>query len=150
MGARPSTRWRISSSLVSERPKLLDKARYQNPDKRSNRAYHKPMDKSKKTQQEPGHDGRFVRSAAWVDRKLTPLFGPPPLGPYSAEEKHAAAPCPVCGHPMGEHVIDHTTPNAILNCPAPIDRSLEHETSSPLDELGMPLREPRRSRANVR
>jgi hypothetical protein len=50
---------------------------------------------------------------------------------------------------MGEHVIDHTTPNAILNCPAPIDHSLEHENTSPLDELGMPLREPKRARANV-
>ena len=108
------------------------------------------MDKSKRTQDTSGRGGPFVRSAAWVDRKLTPVFGPPPVGPYGAEEKTAAASCPVCGHAMGEHVIDHTTPNAILNCPAPIDHSLEHETTSPLDELGMPLREARRPRSNAR
>jgi hypothetical protein len=108
------------------------------------------MDTSKKTKSAHDHDGRLVRSAAWVDRKLTPLFGPPPVGPYGVEEEHAAAPCPVCGHPMGEHVIDHSTPNALLNCPAPIDHSLEHDSTSPLDELGMPLREPRRSRTDAR
>jgi hypothetical protein len=107
------------------------------------------MDTSKKTPRAPG-DGRLVRSAAWVDRKLNPIFGPPPVGPYVVEDQHAAAACPVCGHAMGEHVIDHTTPNAILNCPAPIDHSLEHENTSPLDELGMPLREPKKARAGVR
>ncbi|AWB86317.1 hypothetical protein C3E77_06625 [Mycetocola zhujimingii] len=53
------------------------------------------------------------------------------------EAERAAAPCPVCGHPMSEHVIDHSTSNPILICPAPIDHNRIPETTSPLDELGM-------------
>jgi hypothetical protein len=89
-------------------------------------------------------DGRLVRSAAWVDRKLTPVFGPPPVGPYADDNRAAVDTCPVCGHPMGEHTIDHSMRNAVLECPAPIDHNLEHPNHSPLDELGMPLRGPRR------
>ena len=91
-------------------------------------------------------DGRLVRSAAWVDRKLTPVFGPPPVGPYADDADDSRVPtttCPVCGHPMVEHRIDHSTPNAILECPAPIDHNLEFNDHSPLDEFGMPLRGPR-------
>lgn len=91
----------------------------------------------------PGEDNRFVRSAAWVDRKLTPVFGAPPISPYGEETEQSIAICPVCGHPMSEHVIDHSTPNAILECPAPIDHTLEHESTSPLDEFGMPSRKPK-------
>jgi hypothetical protein len=96
-------------------------------------------------------EGRFVRSAAWIDRKLMPVFGAPPISSADDGDRHAGAdsPCPVCGHPMGEHTIDHSTPNAILECPAPIDRSLERETHSPLDEFGMPLRGPRRTAKNT-
>ncbi|MET1052065.1 MAG: hypothetical protein ABWX65_05435 [Mycetocola sp.] len=89
-------------------------------------------------------DGRLVRSAAWVDRKLTPVFGPPPVGSLDDDGRVPSTSCPVCGHPMGEHRIDHSTPNAILECPAPIDHTLEYNQHSPLDEFGMPLRGPRR------
>ena len=106
------------------------------------------MVRSKKTETT---DGRLVRSAAWIDRKLMPVFGAPPITLGNADEHDSAyaAACPVCGHPMGEHTIDHSTPNAILECPAPIDRTLEHETHSPLNEFGMPLREPRRTAKNT-
>ncbi|HET8958550.1 MAG TPA: hypothetical protein VFM95_08865 [Microcella sp.] len=43
--------------------------------------------------------------------------------------------CPVCGHAMSEHTIDHSTPNAVLHCPVAYERpapSTEH-----LNELGM-------------
>lgn len=88
-------------------------------------------------------DGRLVRSAAWVDRKLTPVFGPPPVGPYADDGRAPVSTCPVCGHPMAEHRIDHSARNAILECPAPIDHNLEFNDHSPLDELGMPLHGPR-------
>ncbi|GHD40350.1 hypothetical protein D9V29_04590 [Mycetocola manganoxydans] len=96
-------------------------------------------------------DGRLVRSAAWIDRKLMPVFGAPPVSTDDGVRSGGTVPsCPVCGHPMGEHSIDHSTPNALLECPAPIDHSLELENYSPLDELGMPVREPRRARAKTR
>ncbi len=85
-------------------------------------------------------DGRLVRSAAWVDRKLNPVFGPPPVGPYGDDDRAAVSTCPVCGHPMGEHHIDRTARDAVLECPAPIDHNLELNDHSPLDEFGMPLR----------
>ena len=93
-------------------------------------------------------DGRLVRSAAWVDRKLTPVFGPPPVGPYADDDRAPVTTCPVCGHPMDEHRIDHSARNAVLECPAPIDHNLEFNDHSPLDEFGMPLRGPRRPAKN--
>lgn len=79
-----------------------------------------------------------------------PVFGAPPISPAGDDTTADGklAPCPVCGHPMGEHTIDHSTRNAILECPAPIDHTLEHEHHSPLDEFGMPLRGPRRTAKN--
>jgi hypothetical protein len=107
------------------------------------------MVRSKKTETT---DGRLVRSAAWIDRKLMPVFGPPPISSSNdnADGNGAGPACPVCGHPMGEHTIDHSTRNAILECPAPIDHNLEHPNHSPLDEFGMPLRGPRRTAKNPR
>ena len=94
-------------------------------------------------------DGRLVRSAAWIDRKLMPVFGAPPISQGNDEPGNDAVPsCPVCGHPMGEHTIDHSTRNAILDCPAPIDHNLELQDHTPLDEFGMPLTEPRRTAKN--
>ncbi len=81
-----------------------------------------------------------------------PVFGPPPIssGNEDADGDGAGPACPVCGHPMGEHTIDHSARNAILECPAPIDHNLEHPNHSPLDEFGMPLRGPRRTAKNPR
>ena len=83
----------------------------------------------------PGQDG-YLKLVDWLNEKLYPLIGPPPLGPYEpVVERIGVAICPVCGSPMSEHFIDHSTPNAILNCPVahkpvPVD-------TSPLTELGM-------------
>ena len=51
-------------------------------------------------------------------------------------------PCPLCGHPMFEHVVDHSTPNTVLVCPTD-ERLPEHDETVPLNELGMPLTERR-------
>ena len=84
--------------------------------------------------------GGFVRVVDWVNQHLMGAFGPPPLGPY--EDVVAAATggvCPVCFHPMSEHIIDHSTPNAVLICP--VDHPPEYQSFAPLNEVGMPKRD---------
>ncbi|MFC5931007.1 hypothetical protein [Cryobacterium melibiosiphilum] len=52
--------------------------------------------------------------------------------------RHAESPpCPVCGHPMHEHTIDHSTPNTILNCPVPHPGGWDRDAFQPVNELGM-------------
>lgn len=52
--------------------------------------------------------------------------------------------CPLCGHPMGEHTIDHTVANAVLHCPVPdAERKPSPAAHEPLGELGMPASESR-------
>ncbi|HEV7956344.1 MAG TPA: hypothetical protein VGP10_04220 [Marisediminicola sp.] len=77
-----------------------------------------------------------------MNRKLMPAFGPPPLGPYEEVARRAnQGDCPVCGHDMGEHVIDHSTANAILLCPAQeLPGHGGRDDTSHLNELGMPIR----------
>lgn len=87
----------------------------------------------------PEHDNHSAPGHDQVDAEAATVH-PPEGRPQGEEGEHSDPICPVCGHPMSEHVIDHTTPNAILECPAPIDHSLEHDSTSPLDELGMPRR----------
>lgn len=83
----------------------------------------------------PGHGG-YLGLIDWLNEKLYPVIGPPPLGPYEPiVERIGVALCPVCGRPMSEHFIDHSTPDTILNCPVepepvPLD-------TSPLNEFGM-------------
>ncbi|MCU1439478.1 MAG: hypothetical protein JWP85_475 [Rhodoglobus sp.] len=73
----------------------------------------------------------------WFNEKVYKVVGPPPLGPYDpVVERVGAAACPVCGRPMSEHTIDHSTNNAILNCP--IEPPRQPFDASPLNELGMP------------
>ncbi|GAB3618613.1 hypothetical protein GCM10027416_31700 [Okibacterium endophyticum] len=43
--------------------------------------------------------------------------------------------CPVCGHDMSEHEIDHSTPDPLLKCPVRVPP--KEEPHSPIDELGM-------------
>lgn len=43
-------------------------------------------------------------------------------------------PCPICGRPMTEHSIDHSTTNAVLHCPAP--PLPERPDDEPVDEFG--------------
>jgi hypothetical protein len=54
----------------------------------------------------------MAKRATWVDRlnaMLIPKIGPPPLGPYNEDPLPPTGPkpCPVCGHPMDEHRVEH-------------------------------------------
>lgn len=80
---------------------------------------------------------RGVRLADWLDSHLVGVLGPPPLGPYGDVSAQVPGLCPICAHAMGEHLIDRSTSNAVLHCPAPIDGQFDHVDSSPLNELGM-------------
>jgi hypothetical protein len=85
----------------------------------------------------PGNS--FTRFFDRVDRALEPAFGSPPM---PADEETSAMPedqkpCPLCGRPMFEHVIDHSTANTVLQCPTD-ERLPEREVGGPLNELGMP------------
>jgi len=74
--------------------------------------------------------------ASHTDRKLFPVLGTPQLGPYDpVVERVGEAVCPVCGRPMSEHFVDHSTPNTILRCPVEHKRVLID--NSPINELGM-------------
>src|SRR6187402_2483427 len=73
----------------------------------------------------------------WLNEKVYKVAGPPPLGPYDPiVERVGEATCPVCGRPMAEHTIDHSTPSTILNCPVEHLPAPFHD--GPLNELGMP------------
>ena len=92
---------------------------------------------------EPRLDGETGRGLLgfieWLNEKVYRVAGPPPLGPYDpVVERVGAATCPVCGRPMSEHSIDHSTPDAILNCP--VERLPKPFDARPLNELGMPKR----------
>lgn len=91
----------------------------------------------------------FARVFEWLNEKLMGPIGPPPLGPYNGgrepEQRHedhverARGLCPVCGHAMGEHFIDHSSSNAVLHCPAlPL---IKTESTADLNEVGMPRRD---------
>ena len=86
----------------------------------------------------PPEGNVFIRFFDRVDRALTPVFGPPPISyddsPQTPVDQKA---CPICGHPMFEHVIDHSTSNTVLECPTE-ERLPEHDVAGPYNELGMP------------
>jgi hypothetical protein len=78
----------------------------------------------------------YVHFIEWLDSKLVRAMGPAPLGPYEQVVKRVGeAVCPVCGRPMTEHTIDHSTPNAILNCPT---GPKSEPADGPVNEFGMP------------
>ncbi|AWB95497.1 hypothetical protein DCE93_07340 [Agromyces badenianii] len=73
-----------------------------------------------------------------IDRALLPVFGPPPVtADEAAQAPNDEKACPICGHAMLEHVIDHSTPNTVLVCPTD-ERLPEREVAGPYNELGMP------------
>lgn len=80
--------------------------------------------------------GGYVGFIDWLNRRLLPAFGPPPVGPYETVVRQVGeAVCPVCGRPMSEHTIDHSTPETILNCP--VEHKPEPFDDEPMNELGM-------------
>lgn len=80
--------------------------------------------------------GGYVGFIDWLNAKLLPVLGPPPAGPYDTVVKQVGdALCPVCGRPMSEHTIDHSTPNTILNCP--VEHKPDPFDVEPVNELGM-------------
>ena len=59
---------------------------------------------------------------AWLNARLLPIIGPPPLGPYDDEvpvQERPVARCPLCGAPMTEHDIDRSGERTQLRCPLP-------------------------------
>ena len=96
-------------------------------------------------------DNAFTHFFDWVDRVLEPAFGPPPITLERDDERRPIAeePCPVCGHPMFEHVVDHRRPNAVLECPV-AERLPERSEVGPLNELGMAASGRRRERYEQR
>ncbi|HEY6800903.1 MAG TPA: hypothetical protein VI121_09685 [Agromyces sp.] len=99
----------------------------------------------------PPEGNTFTRFFDRIDRALLPAFGPTPM-PEDREVDDTPVdqrPCPLCGHPMFEHVVDHSTPNTVLVCPTD-ERLPEHDETTPLNELGMPLTERRREKHEAR
>ena len=76
----------------------------------------------------------------WLNRKLLPVIGPPPLGPWEASGGQEVPVCPVCGHELREHTLDSSTDNPVLTCPVAHPAGYERDADSPLNELGMPKR----------
>lgn len=60
------------------------------------------------TDQDSESEPFIDRATDWLNDKLRPYIGPPPLGPYGPEstEPESAKPCPVCGHPINEHRVE--------------------------------------------
>ncbi len=54
---------------------------------------------------------RLVRATNWLNEKLLPILGPPPLGPYDDDtadrlrHERGDEPCPICGRPMHDHRV---------------------------------------------
>lgn len=99
----------------------------------SNPAYGCVMVQDKKSRSSGSHAHLFE----WVEDKLRPIFDSPPLGTYDAEETSALQICPVCGHSMREHTIDHSVANTILNCPVHDRVEWDQDVFKPVNELGM-------------
>ena len=98
------------------------------------------------------HDGNtFTRFFDRVDRALTPVFEErrAPSDDDRTSEPSDQKACPICGHPMFEHVIDHSSPNTVLICPTD-ERLPEREVEGPYNELGMSAGEARLAKSEER
>jgi len=88
----------------------------------------------------PDDGNAFTRFFDRVDNALEPIFGAPPIteGTEQADERELQErPCPVCGHPIFEHMFDDANGNIVMTCPTD-ERLPERSTAGPLNELGMP------------
>lgn len=70
---------------------------------------------------------RAERAAEWLDARLLPILGPPPIGPYDPESPRTAAVsvCPLCGHRIDEHGREQDHGHAFLLCLAPSTQQLQ-------------------------
>ncbi len=70
-------------------------------------------------------DDKLVQATDWLNEKLYPILGPPPLGPYDDDtadrirHERGDEPCPICGKPMRDHrtVADPADGRTWLRCP---------------------------------
>jgi hypothetical protein len=55
----------------------------------------------------------------WLNNRLRPYIGPPPLGPYNEEPLPPASEsaCPLCGQAMSLHTVDRSGERTQLYCP---------------------------------
>ncbi len=73
---------------------------------------------------EPRRPRGIPALVAWLNRRLLPILGPPPLGPYTTEspaetqQHRAEAVCPVCHQLMSLHEIDRTGEKTQITHPA--------------------------------
>ncbi|WP_223690973.1 hypothetical protein [Leifsonia poae] len=67
------------------------------------------------------------RAAEWLDGKLFPILGPPPIGPYDLESPRMPEDqlCPLCGHRIDEHGTQRDHEHAYLLCPEPSHEQLQ-------------------------
>ncbi|WP_146071231.1 hypothetical protein [Cryobacterium sp. Y57] len=49
----------------------------------------------------------------------------------------SAQACPICGHAMHEHTIDHSTRNTVVNCPVAHPGAWDRDAFEPVNEFGM-------------
>jgi hypothetical protein len=71
---------------------------------------------------------RAEHAAEWLDAKLLPVLGSPPLGPYDLEApKTEAATCPLCARRIDEHMMERDHGHAFLICPSPARTQLQVE-----------------------
>jgi hypothetical protein len=96
-----------------------------------------PGMKTRMAQDEHRAGDTFVHFIDWLNHRLVGTLGPATVGPYGDVVEHVGtAVCPVCERPMQEHTIDHSTSNAVLNCPTEHMVDVSHHDN--LNELGMP------------
>lgn len=64
---------------------------------------------------------RDVGLTNWLNAKLRPYIGPPPIGPFDEPELAPTqeAACPICGFAMSAHTVDRSGERTQLYCPTP-------------------------------
>ncbi|MEJ3403118.1 hypothetical protein WDJ51_00070 [Rathayibacter sp. YIM 133350] len=97
-----------------------------------------------------GNGNAYTRFFDRLDDTLSRGFvSPPPASDDDASQQPTDKACPLCGHPMSEHIVDHSTPNTVVDCPTE-DRLPLRADNGPLGELGMPASEERLAKISKR
>lgn len=69
-------------------------------------------------------------------RPAGPLDDRPDDARHDTDRHFAEWRCSVCGHMLGEHVVDHSGEHTLFECPVSAEDSIETEEPSPLTETG--------------